>query len=70
MVITTASRPETQDWVRQCSAHHVINHRQPLAPQVAALGLGAPSFVFAITQTDQLGRYRRTDSTAGPLWPD
>ena len=52
-VIATASRPETQDWVRECGAHYVINHRQPLAPQVEALGLGAPGFVFSTTHTDQ-----------------
>ena len=52
-VIATASRPETQDWVRECGAHHVIDHRQPLAPQVEALGLGAPGFVFSTTQTSQ-----------------
>lgn len=52
-VIATASRPETQAWVRECGAHHVIDHRQPLAPQVAALGLGAPGFVFSTTQTDK-----------------
>ena len=51
-VIATASRPETQEWVRECGAHHVIDHRQPLAPQVEALGLGAPGFVFSTTQTD------------------
>ena len=52
-VIATASRPKTQDWVRECGAHHVISHRRPLAPQVEALGLGAPGFVFSTTQTDQ-----------------
>ncbi|MGB5605272.1 MAG: zinc-binding alcohol dehydrogenase family protein [Gammaproteobacteria bacterium] len=52
-VIATASRPETQDWVRECGTHYVIDHRQPLAPQVEALGLGAPGFVFSTTQTDQ-----------------
>ncbi|MGD9853075.1 MAG: zinc-binding alcohol dehydrogenase family protein [Nitrospirales bacterium] len=52
-VIATASRPETQDWVRECGAHHVIDHGQPLAPQVQALGLGAPGFVFSTTQTDK-----------------
>jgi NADPH:quinone reductase-like Zn-dependent oxidoreductase len=31
----------------------VIDHRQPLAPQVKALGLGAPGFVFSTTQTDR-----------------
>lgn len=50
-VIATASRPETQAWVSELGAHHVINHRQPLAPQVEALGLGAPAFVFATTET-------------------
>jgi len=51
-VIATASRPETQDWVKECGAHHVINHREPLVPQVEALELGAPGFVFSTTQTD------------------
>ena len=31
----------------------MIDHRQPLAPQVEALGLGAPGFVFSTTQTGQ-----------------
>jgi len=52
-IIATASRPETQDWVRECGADHVIDHRQSIAPQVEALGLGAPGFVFSITQTDK-----------------
>ncbi|GLK55185.1 zinc-binding alcohol dehydrogenase family protein [Methylopila capsulata] len=50
-VIATASRPETQGWVRELGAHHVIDHRQPLADQVAALGLGQPAFVFSTTNT-------------------
>jgi zinc-binding alcohol dehydrogenase family protein len=50
-VIATASRPETQDWARDCGAHHVLDHREPLAPQVESLGLGAPGFVFSTTQT-------------------
>jgi NADPH2:quinone reductase len=51
-VIATASRPETQAWCRDLGAHHVIDHTQPLAAQVAALGLGAPAFVFSTTNTD------------------
>jgi NADPH:quinone reductase len=50
-VIATASRPETQDWVKECGAHYAIDHRQPLAPQVEALGLGAPGFVFSTTHS-------------------
>ena len=52
-VIATASRPETIEWVQRCGAHHVINHRQPLAPQIEELGTGAPGFVFSTTQTDR-----------------
>lgn len=52
-IIATASRPESRQWVKQMGAHHVIDHRQPLAPQVAALGLGEPAFVFSTTHTDR-----------------
>lgn len=51
-VIATASRPETQDWVKALGAHHVVDHSRPIAPQVAALGIGAPGFVFSTTNTD------------------
>jgi zinc-binding alcohol dehydrogenase family protein len=51
-VIATASRPETQDWVKGLGAHHVIDHTKPLPEQVAALGIGAPGFVFSTTHTD------------------
>ncbi|MEI9864287.1 MAG: zinc-binding alcohol dehydrogenase family protein [Limisphaerales bacterium] len=36
-VIATASRPETQAWSREMGAHHVIDHRQPLAAQVKVI---------------------------------
>ncbi|PDT28282.1 Zn-dependent oxidoreductase [Rhizobium sp. L9] len=51
-VIATASRPETQDWVKALGAHHVVDHSKPIAPQVAALGIGAPGFIFSTTNTD------------------
>lgn len=51
-VIATASRPETREWVTALGAHHVIDHRAPIAEQVAGLGLGAPAFVFSTTNTD------------------
>ena len=52
-VIGTASRPETAEWVRALGADHVVNHARPLAGEVAALGLGAPGFVYSTTQTDK-----------------
>lgn len=50
-VIASASRPETKDWVRELGAHHVVDHSRPLADEVAALGIGAPAFVFSTTET-------------------
>ena len=52
-VIGTASRPETQDWVRELGAHHVIDHSQPLAAEVARLGLGPITHVVSLNQTEQ-----------------
>jgi NADPH:quinone reductase len=50
-VIVTASRPETIAWVKDLGAHHVVDHRKPIAAEVAALGVGAPAFVFSTTHT-------------------
>ena len=50
-VIATASRSETRAWVEAMGADYVVDHSRPLAPQVAALGIGAPGFVYATTQT-------------------
>ena len=33
-VIGTASRPESQKWVTELGAHHVINHSQPLTEEL------------------------------------
>lgn len=53
IVVATASRVETRDWVRECGAHHVIDHRQGLADQVRDLGLGRPGYVFSTTHSGQ-----------------
>lgn len=50
-VIATASRPETQDWVKVLGAHHAIDHSKPLPAQIEGLGIGAPGFVFSTTHT-------------------
>jgi zinc-binding alcohol dehydrogenase family protein len=50
-VIATASRPETEAWVKELGAHHVIDHTKPLAEQVKALGIEAPAYVFSTTET-------------------
>ncbi len=38
VVIATASRPETTNWVKELGADHVVNHREPMVEQVRALG--------------------------------
>ncbi|MDU9411888.1 zinc-binding alcohol dehydrogenase family protein [Pseudomonas sp. zfem005] len=52
-VIGTASRPETQAWVRELGAHHVIDHSQPLAAELKRIGLDSVTHVASLTQTDQ-----------------
>lgn len=51
-VIGTASRPDTQAWVTSLGAHHVIDHHQPLLPQLEAIGVGQVSHVASLTHTD------------------
>jgi zinc-binding alcohol dehydrogenase family protein len=46
-IVATASRPETVQWAKDMGAHHVIDHKKPLAPQIAGLGIGSPAFIFA-----------------------
>ena len=51
-VIATASRPETEAWVKKMGADHVVNHRNPLNEEMAALGI-APRYVATLTETEQ-----------------
>ena len=52
IVIATASRPETQDWVKGLGADHVVDHRQPLPPQLAAIGHKEVNFIANFNNTD------------------
>ena len=51
-VIATASRDETRQWVTKMGADHVIDHSQPLAPQMKALGI-MPDYIASLRGTDQ-----------------
>lgn len=51
-IIATASRPETQDWVKELGAHHVVDHSKPLPEQIAALAIGTPAFVFSTNHSE------------------
>jgi zinc-binding alcohol dehydrogenase family protein len=50
-VIGTASRPETQAWVKELGAHHVIDHAKPLSEELARVGVPVVSHVASLTQT-------------------
>lgn len=52
-VIASASRPETQAWVRELGADVVVDHRQPLAQALKAQGIDSVTHVASLTQTDQ-----------------
>lgn len=50
-VIGTASRPETEAWVRELGAHHVIDHSKPFADGLKILGAPAVTHVASLNQT-------------------
>lgn len=52
-VIATASRPETEQWVRELGARHVVNHRENLVDQVRGLGYRYVDYVLILNNTDQ-----------------
>lgn len=52
-VIGTASRPESQQWVRDLGADHVINHHKPLVEQLNALGIDSVTHVISLNHTEQ-----------------
>lgn len=77
-VIGTASRPETQAWVRELGAHAVIDHGQPLRPQLVAAGVAEVEYVASLSHTEQhwtdlidaaapQGRVGIIDDLSGPV---
>jgi zinc-binding alcohol dehydrogenase family protein len=51
-VIGTASRPETQAWVRSLGAHDVIDHTQPMPAQLAGIAPGGVDHIASLTHTE------------------
>jgi zinc-binding alcohol dehydrogenase family protein len=52
-VIASASRPETVAWVKELGADHVVDHSQPLRPQIEALGLKFVDYIANFNDTDR-----------------
>lgn len=51
-VIGTASRPETQDWVKSLGAHQVIDHSRPLAEELKRAGVPEVKHIVSLNKTD------------------
>jgi zinc-binding alcohol dehydrogenase family protein len=77
-IIATASRDNSQEWVKKLGADHVVDHTKPLAPQVEALGIGQVTHVASLTHTDSyfetyvellapFGRIAMIDDPENPL---
>ena len=52
-VIGTASRPESQKWVREAGADFVIDHSKPLTEELARIGIKEVTHVASLTNTEQ-----------------
>ncbi len=52
-VVTTASRPESEQWCRRLGADHVINHDQDLIGQYRNLNIDKPDYILCCGDTDQ-----------------
>ena len=52
-VIATASRAESREWCLRLGAHHVVNHSQPLAKEVAALNISPITHIAALAHTNR-----------------
>ncbi|WP_372720103.1 zinc-binding alcohol dehydrogenase family protein [Novipirellula sp.] len=51
-VVATASRPESVRWVTELGADHAVNHREPLRPQLEAIGLRHLDYIALFNDTD------------------
>lgn len=52
-VIATASRPQSVSWATELGAEHVVDHAQPLRPQIEALGLKFVDYIANFNDTDR-----------------
>lgn len=51
-VVATASRPVSQQWCKDLGADFVVNHHEPLGPQLAALGFETVNYIANYHNTE------------------
>lgn len=64
-VIATASRNDTRTWCKQLGADHLINHREPLRPQIESLGF--KHFPLIANLHDTEAYWNQTSDLIAPL---
>lgn len=52
-IISTSSTPETKQWCLDFGAHYVIDHTQPFAAQLEAVGVPEVNYIACLTATDK-----------------
>lgn len=52
-VVATASTPDSRAWVEELGAHLVLDHREPLRPQLEAMGLNGVDWILNCHDTDR-----------------
>ncbi|NIB40523.1 zinc-binding alcohol dehydrogenase family protein [Pseudomaricurvus alkylphenolicus] len=51
-IVATASRASSRNWVEKLGADHVVDHTQPLQPQIDALNIGQITHVASLNSTE------------------
>jgi len=51
-IIATASRTSSKEWVANLGADHVVDHTQPLQPQIEALNIGQVTHIASLNGTE------------------
>ncbi len=51
-IVATASNAESEAWVRERGAHHVIDHRKPLAEELLRIGIPSVAYIASLTHTE------------------
>ncbi len=53
VIMGTASRNESIQWLKDLGAHHVINHRNPLSEECKKIGIPEVDIVISLNNTDE-----------------